>query len=411
MLAWARQTMSATLATGAWLALTQLGCGDERPAPSSAGGASSGAGAANAGAAGTGPGSAGTASGSGGAAGSAGAAGGQSGSTGTTSNAGSAGEGGSAGAPPSGVTIDGRGIFVDGAAFHIRGVCWNPVPRGGAHPADLDFAGAAEQDLPLMAAAGVNAVRTYEPLTDRTVLDALYAAGIRVLNTVYPYGGNSVDSAVAAVDSVKDHPALLMWVVGNEWNYNGLYVDLPHAAALARVNEVAAAIRAADPAHPISTVYGELPSADTLAAMPDIDVWGLNVYRGIGFGMLFEDFAARSSKPFYLAEYGADAWNANIGSEDLESQAEAVSALTELIWQHGAAHSASGTCAGGTVFEWADEWWKDASGSRDAHDVGGIAPGGGPYPDQTFNEEWWGLVDVDRRPRPAYHALAAVYTR
>lgn len=310
-----------------------------------------------------------------------------------------------------GVRVDGRVVRVDGAPFHVQGVCWNPVRRGGVHPTDLDFSGAAAVDIPLMAAAGVNAVRTYEPLRDAAVLDALYSRGIYVLNTVYPYGGSSVSAASELVTALRDHPAILMWVIGNEWNYNGLYVGLSHEEALVRLNAVAAAVRAADPAHPIATVYGELPSADTIARMPDIDVWGLNVYRGLGFGTLFEDWARLSPKRFFLAEYGADAWNATVAREDTASQAEATRALTALIRQHSAALSADGTCAGGAIFEWADEWWKDPEGSPTVHDVGGSAPGGGPHPDATFNEEWWGLLDVDRNPRPAYRELATIYTQ
>src|SRR5690606_19988957 len=111
------------------------------------------------------------------------------------------------------VTIDGPQILVQGEPLHLRGVNWNPVPKGGTHPQDLAYAEFAAEDIALMQAAGINAVRTYEPLTDPAVLDALAAAGIFVLNTVYPYGGNAVDSVYAPVNSSKVHPAILMWVI------------------------------------------------------------------------------------------------------------------------------------------------------------------------------------------------------
>jgi hypothetical protein len=292
--------------------------------------------------------------------------------------------------------------------FHIEGVAWNPVAPGQTHPAGLDYSGYAAVDIPLMQAAGINAVRTYEPLLDTGVLNQLQAAGIRVLNSIYPYGGDDVSVVSERVAAVKDHPAILMWLLGNEWNYNGLYVDLPQDEALMRLNEAAALVRAADTEHPIATIYGELPDASVIDAMPDIDLWGINSYRGISFGSLFVDWAARSDKPMFVSEYGADAYNALIDSEDLDSQAEATSALTEEIAAASRAYG-SGPCVGGTLFEWADEWWKDQAGDPAVQDVGGIAPGGGPYPDATFNEEWWGIVDIDRNPRPAYQALADVF--
>lgn len=308
------------------------------------------------------------------------------------------------------ITLDGTRLLVNGEPLHLRGVCWNPVPKGAGHPEGLDYRGFASIDLPLMQAAGINAVRTYEPITDVAVLDQLAEAGIYLLNSIYPWGGSDVSVVTERVQATRDHPAVLMWVLGNEWNYNGLYVDLPHAQALARLNEAAALVRAADDTRPIMTIYGELPSPSVIQAMPEIDVWGINAYRGISFGDLFSQWQARSSKPMLLAEYGADAYNANVDAYDPVSQADATRALTREIVDNGSAFDASKACVGGTLFEWADEWWKDSSGSPSAQDVGGIAPGGGPHPDATFNEEWWGIVDIDRVPRPAYTVLQEIFS-
>jgi hypothetical protein len=306
-----------------------------------------------------------------------------------------------------GIRIEGRRLVVDCVPYQVRGVCWNPVPRGATHPAGLDYDGLAPTDVPLMQAAGINTVRTYEALADRAVLDRLYQAGIRVLSTVYGYGGDAASVVTARVNAVKDHPAILGWVLGNEWNYNGLYTELPHAEALARINEAAALVKAADDTHPVITVYGELPTTATLDAMPDIDIWGINAYRGISFGDLFSTWESRSDKPMFLSEYGADAYNADLPGYDPDSQAEATRALTEELLENSAALTPDGVALGGTIFEWADEWWK--AGNPNTQEAGGVAPGGGPYPDQTFNEEYWGVVDIDRMPRPAYDELEALY--
>ena len=314
--------------------------------------------------------------------------------------------GGSGGATQlTGIQIQGRTLLVDGAAYHIQGVDWNPVAKGKSQPAD--YVGLAPVDIPLMQAAGINTVRTYAPLLDVNVLDSLHAAGIRVLNGVYSYGGDPASAVTERINAVKAHPAILGWVVGNEWNYNGLYVNLSAADAQARVNEVATLIKMADATHPVISVYGEVPSTAVLGALPNIDIWGINAYRGISFGDLFTVWQGRSTKPMFLSEYGADAYNANLPGYDPTSQALADKALTQELLDHSSARTQNGVTLGGTIFEWADEWWK--AGNPSTQEVGGSAPGGGPYPDQTFNEEYWGIVDVDRHPRAAYMELAKLF--
>ena len=408
-----------------------LGCGSETSedvsvgAAGGTGGVSAAGGTSSAGASGsaTGGSNGGTAGSSGGATGgsstggsnggssgaSGSATGGSSGdagsATGGSSGSATGGSGGSACATP-GIRVDGRQLVVDCEPYQVRGVNWNPVPKGATHPQGLDYDGLAPIDVPLMEAAGINTVRTYEALADTSVLDRLNASGIRVLSTVYGYGGDAASVVTARVNAVKNHPAILGWVLGNEWNYNGLYTSLSHADALARINEAAALVKAADTTHPIITVYGELPTTQTLGAMPDIDVWGINAYRGISFGDLFTTWQSRSDKPMFLSEYGADAYNANLPGYDPMSQAQATRALTQELLQHSSA-LANGVALGGTLFEWADEWWK--AGNPNTQEAGGAAPGGGPYPDQTFNEEYWGIVDIDRTPRPAYDELKSLY--
>ncbi len=294
------------------------------------------------------------------------------------------------------VQVSGRRLVINGVPVELRAVGWNPVPKGKTQ---VDFAAAVERDATMMQAAGFNTVRTYAPITDRAVLDVLQRHQLWVLDTVYSYGGSPASVAVDRVRAVLGHPAVIGWLIGNEWNYNGLYAGLSFDASLARLNEVMTQIRTVDHRLPLINVYGEVPSVEVINAMPLTDVWAINAYRGKSFGDLFTVLAARTTKPMMLGEYGADAWNALLPGEDQASQAVATEALTREI--HAQWSGAGGVAIGGSIFEWCDEWWKDGAGSLSAHDVGGIAPGGGPYPDATFNEEWWGLVDLDRTPRSA----------
>eukprot|EP00913_Durusdinium_trenchii_P027782 g26051.t1 len=115
------------------------------------------------------------------------------------------------------------------------------------------------------------------------------------------------------VDAVKHHPALLMWVAGNEQ----LGADIVLGMVKRDVAE-AKLVKKYDHQHPVASIYGEAPPQDVIQRMDAIDVWGVNYYDELSFGDLFKRYAQRSTKPFFLGEYGADAYDArySIVNED-----------------------------------------------------------------------------------------------
>lgn len=292
------------------------------------------------------------------------------------------------------------------APFVIRGISWSPHGRGDSN----DFRGNnferfADQDFALMKAAGINTIRTYAafPTTARAVLDKALASGIVVIMSVFIQFDNN--NAVNLVNAFKDHPAVLMWLVGNEWNYNNLYSNRNWEQSAARVNEVIDSIKAADPNHPVATAYGELPTPAQIQQIR-ADVWGLNVYSGNSFGNRFNLWKGRSTKPFFYSEYGTDAFDNRRGVEDQDTQARTLDLLLTEIKNNLSAKDPQNPCLGGTPFEFSDEWWK--SGMPNRQDNNGFALGALP-PDGFANEEWWGVVDIERRPRKAYATLQHGY--
>jgi beta-galactosidase/beta-glucuronidase len=110
------------------------------------------------------------------------------------------------------------------------------------------------------------------------------------------------------VERFKSHPAILMWELGNEFNFHpewfGGSLDLWYET----LRKASAAIQAADPNHPVATAHGELPDEALIAEMTDVDVWGLNVYRWDVSYTAAVDFAKLSDKPMYFSEIGADSY-------------------------------------------------------------------------------------------------------
>jgi hypothetical protein len=296
--------------------------------------------------------------------------------------------------------------------FDIRGISWSPAKKGAKQPEPGDYLAAADRDLPLMRAAGINVVKSYGPLP-RAVLDKLQAQGIAAIVSILVTAGDDFEGPVK---ELRDHPALLMWIIGNEWNLNRLFGSCAIDACYQKVNDTARRIKELDPNHAVATSFapaGEIPSDSDFMRLSAIDVWGLNVYSQPGFFTRFTSWrlaAQRTGikKPMFMSEYGADAYDNRQGHADETAQAMALARQTQEIRAQLSARNPALPCLGGTPFEWNDEWWK--RGNPGAQDSGGFVHDG-VAADGFANEEWWGIVDVERRPRAAYDALKEQYAR
>jgi len=333
---------------------------------------------------------------------------------------------------PSLVTVSGHRLLVqkrqpDGSLapaepYVIHGVDWAPASSsttGDDAARRAEFLNAVATDAPLLESLHVNTVRMYlDPGLDAgalVVLDTLWAHGIMVILNV-DGSRNDLTRTQQVVSFYKDHPAVLLWMLGSEWNINLYYgkTECNTPLKAAQCTETAAQlVKSLDTNHPVASSYGEidinasgLHLADTQNYVnnvcPSVDVWAVNVFRGDSFGTLFDQWRSISTKPMFLGEFGTDAM---VHPADLPD--ETMQAGWDLcLWNHAITELSAVqpplVSLGGLVFEWNDEWWKvPPAGSQD---TGGFTNANG-HPDGFANEDWFGIVDVNRNLRHAATAL------
>jgi len=306
------------------------------------------------------------------------------------------------------VNVSERKIFVNDSLYIIKGICYHPVPKGS----DKRNFDNLTEDLALMVEAGINTIRVYSPIDDKKVLDKINEAGIKV---IIGFGYNQdgyydilTGSFIDYVNSFKHHEAILFWELGNEYNYHPEWFENDIKNWYISLNNAADLIHKNDPLHPVSTAHGDLPDSLALSLSPNIDVWGMNVYRWDNPSDIFSEWSNISSKPMYLAEAGADSYM-TISKEGYQegvnekAQADATKNILEAVF------NSQEICSGVTVFSFLDGWWK--AGNTDSLDPGGWAPNssGVPY-DGAPNEEYWGIVDIERNKKKSYHVVKEKYT-
>lgn len=308
-----------------------------------------------------------------------------------------------------GLSIKDRQLWLNNKAYIIKGVCYNPVPVGS----NLRDFNKLSQDLLLMKEAGINTIRVYAPIDDTAVLDEIAASGIKIIMGIGYNQGGRYDllsgSFLKYIAQFKNHKAILFWELGNEYNYHPEWFEGDLQNWYTSLNKAAGQIHEIDPKHLVATAHGEVPDVAVLNSCPNIDIWGLNVYRWDNPETVFKEWSLLSKKPMYLSEAGADSYmtvskaNYHQGINE-QAQADATAHILD------ATLNASAICSGITLFSFSDEWWK--AGNNDRQDAGGWAPNssGVPY-DGTPNEEYWGIVDVERNKKMAYEVVKQKFTK
>ena len=291
-------------------------------------------------------------------------------------------------APPSALaharpSVRGKFLFLGDTKWYVRGVTYGTF-RPDADGAEYPPVEVIERDFAMMAANGINAVRTYTapPIA---LLDVAARHGLRVMIglTAERYVGYLTDPAGAPdfEAAVREqarrfagHPALLGYAIGNE-------IPSPTVRWLGRgrverfLDRLARAVKAEDPAALVT--YVNYPSTEYLRT-PFADFMCFNVY--LESRERLEAYLARlqnlaGERPLVMAEIGLDSLR-----NGPETQADV------LRWQVRSAF-ASG-CAGLFVYAWTDEWHR----------------GGEDVLDWEF-----GLTRRDRTAKPALGAVSSAF--
>ncbi|MFK7773098.1 MAG: glycoside hydrolase family 2 TIM barrel-domain containing protein [Saprospiraceae bacterium] len=189
-------------------------------------------------------------------------------------------------------------------------------------------------------AYGANSVRTWGAGEAIAILDDAHEKGLTVLFGLWvgcERQGFDYDDAkgvqaqlerfTEVVKEYKDHPAILMWGIGNETDL--FYSDFKVWNA---IDDIAKMVKEEDPYHPTMTVTAGLDVAEVQLVMeraPHIDVYGINTYGGL-IGVDKEMRAYGWDKPYVITEWGPNghwevyktAWGAPIEQTSTEKAAD-----------------------------------------------------------------------------------------
>jgi hypothetical protein len=257
-----------------------------------------------------------------------------------------------------------------------------------------------------LAASGGNSIRTWGTDGLDEILDEAHRNGLTVAVGLWlgheRHGFDYQDQAAVlrqlnacreAVRKYKDHPAVLMWGIGNEMEGDGTNPAIWHA-----VDQIAREIKRIDPDHPTMTVIAELGEnkiQNIERFCPNIDIVGVNSYGGIkSVGSRYRK--AGGTKPYIITEFGPPGpWE--VGKTEWGSPIE-MSSTAKGEWYADAYRLAvtaqQGLCLGSYAFYWGHKQETTATW------FGMLLPNGVRLAAvDTMVEAWTGAPSVNLCPR------------
>lgn len=324
-----------------------------------------------------------------------------------------------------------------GESFIVRGINYSPLlsyAERHTSPPDMFHSTPTNEaiwarDLPLIRDMGANTIRIYNwdpssKTAELHFLDSCHEHGLAVVLGISNYFFDNPSHVPDIVRQVAHHPALLMWAVTNEKVHAGAS-NGDRSAAYSQIASMTQTVRQTEQEegtwHPISVpVTCDLGHIDDLESSgATVDVNAFQCYWGDGETWpadFYDQYAARTTKPLVITEFGVDSYDNNAGGAAEAAQA----AHLRGKWSNLIGPPASGyVSSGGLVFEWMDEPWKGfvradanaAHGGACSPDRGGLHAGWAPnaLPDGCGNEAFFGVAELQSddtlRLKPTYHEI------
>jgi hypothetical protein len=268
-------------------------------------------------------------------------------------------------------------LLVNGSPYYINGA------GGSSHLEELKQMGG-------------NTIRTWSVENAQEILDEAQKKGLKVMMGLwvqherhgFDYDNEArvksqLETFRRSVKKLKDHPALLIWCIGNEYELN-----YTNPKVWSAVNDIARMIHQEDPNHPTATVTAgtnDEKLAFVMNELTEIDIYGINTYGDIGNVHTILE-RGHYKGPYMITEWGPTGhweilktmWGASIE----QTSTEKATTYRERYQKNIAAYPQQ--CIGSFAFLWGHK--------------------------QEYTSTWYGLFTEDGKPTEALDQLQYSWT-